>query len=245
MTTQSKEAVGSDNSDSPTFEQQVNTIVSTMTRDVNGNYQFEKKGLSEEVVYAANAERRRRSTESALGKTKTQLKAEQTVTKQLKTRIVNLAKPDISIDKQVELDELKYSDPEAWHKEMNKLEFGANTSLQTELGNITSEASQQAEKDSRESILSEYNKKNPDFVITDEVVENDIPPRITNKLTSNKISFEEFLLEARDYLKKPKKIGSNTKVENTPNLGNAGGGSTPSKVAINGEHSVSYDKQVF
>jgi len=43
-------------------------------------------------------------------------------------------------------------------------------------------------------------------VLSDEVIENDIPPRITKKLEQGKIGFAEFLEECRVYLVKGKVV---------------------------------------
>lgn len=247
METQSNaESVAPETSEatSDSFEQQVSSVVKKMTQDEKGNFVLPEGEYSDELRYAANAERRRRTTESNLSKAQLKLKAQETVTDKLKERIVGSLKPQLTQDQLAELEDLKYSDPETWRTKVNELESIASTSLQSEIGNITLEASQQAEIDAREGILIEYNRQNPDFQISDEVVKNDIPPRITNKLANNEISFEEFLLEARNYLTSPKKVGS-VPTPNITNLGTAGGGAQPSMDAIKKDTKDSYATTIF
>ena len=54
--------------------------------------------------------------------------------------------------------------------------------------------------------LAAFQQAYPDISLTDEVIENDIPPRITKKLEQGKISFLDFLEECRNYLTKGKVV---------------------------------------
>lgn len=227
----------------PTFEQEVNEIVSKMTQDEKGNYQLPEGQFTEAARYAANAERRRRTTESTLSKTRLQLKAQETVADKLKERIVERLRPQVSKAELAALEELKYADPEEWRRQVNTLEQQATTTLQTELGTISSEASQQAELGARLDLLAEFNKT-AQIPLTDDVVKFDVPPRISKKLEEGKISFEEFLHEAHDYLVSPKRVGG-TDVTGITNLGAVGGGAQPSMDAFKRDTTESYSNTVF
>lgn len=227
----------------PTFEQQVGEVVKQFTKDESGKTVLpEGLEVSEPVRYAAMAEKRRRDTESALGKTTQKLRAEEATRKELEKRVAG--QMVISTEDQQTLEELKFSDPEAWRTQMNTLEQKATSSLHEELSTISSNASQQAEFDRRISILTQFNIDNPDYPVTDEAIANDIPPRITKKLEKGEISFEDFLLEANKYLATPKKVAGTTVLEQ-PNLGSLGGGSTPSTEALGAEAVESYENQTF
>lgn len=227
----------------PTFEQKVGEVVKQFTKDESGKTVLpEGLEVDEPVRYAAMAEKRRRDTESALGKTTQKLRAEEATRKELEKRVAG--QTVISPEDQQVLNELKFSDPEAWRIQMNAIEQKATTSLHEELSTISSNASQQAEFDRRVGVLAQFNLDNPDYPVTDEAIINDIPPRITKKLDKGEISFEDFLLEANKYLATPKKIAG-TEVQEQPNLGSLGGGSTPSRKALDTEAVESYENQTF
>jgi hypothetical protein len=211
-----------------TFEQHVNAVVKQLKQDDSGTWQLpDTVEASEEVKYAAMLEKRRRDTESALGKTRQQLKAQESMTKELEQRVAAQVKIDMTPEEADALEYLKDTDADAWRRKMNALEQQATTKLREELDGISLTASQQAELERRAQVLNEFNQEHADFPITDELLANDIPPRIVKKLETGKISFEDFLAEAYNYVKTPKKVAS-PKLEAQPNLGNAGGGANPS-----------------
>lgn len=224
------------------FDTKVNSVVKQMTQDASGNWQMPEGEFDEAVRYAANAERRRRDTESALGKTKQQLKAESAARKELEKRVA--AKVDIPADVQAELDELKHEDPEAWRVRMNKLEAEAQATLSTELSSVQTEASQQAELERRAEVLAIFRKEHPDVQLTDEVLDNEIPPRIQKKLANGQASFEEFLSEAYTYLKKGRAIYS-PEVKDEPSLSKVGGSANPAAEAIAKDSQLSYKDEVY
>lgn len=226
------------------IEQQVNDIVSRATVGDDGNLVLPADiKVSAEVLYAAKLEKRRRDTQSALSKTSQQLAAEETMRKELEKRVAAQVKITMSDDEAQELESLKYDDPEAWRQRMNQLEQKATTSVQEELSNISTQASQQAELNRRAQVLHEFNLA-AQVAITDEVLANDIPPRIVKKLEDGKVTFEEFLTEAHDYLVTPKKVGS-PKLSAQPNLGSAGGSSEASEAAKALHTQTNYQNTIF
>lgn len=228
----------------PTYEQQVNTAVAGMKKDSKTGKYVLPDGLSDGVKYSANAERRRRDTESALGKTRLQLQAEKSVNEKLTKRITETTRPVISAEMQTELDDLMYENPNEWRRRVNELENSASATTQEELTEMSSQASQQAEIDARENLLAQFNLEHPEAPITDDAVKNDIPPRITNLLARGEISFTEYLSKAHDYLMKPKVVGG-ISASDTPNLGKAGGGASPSQDAFNKDTTESYATTVL
>jgi len=177
----------------------------------------------------ANTEKRRRDTagefHKQLSKAKTAEAKIEILTKQLDAPVV------LTKEVQDEMDALKYEDPEAWRIKMNSLEKQSKLAKQEQIEKLTAEAgdkvSTQTEIERREGVLKNFTELNKDIQITNDVISNDIPPRITNKLIAGKVSFEDFLEEVADYLRKGTTVKDN-KVENLPNLGDVAGGSTPS-----------------
>lgn len=185
-----------------------------------------------------NAEKRRKDTQAAFTKaqqTALAAKAELSVLK-------DMVKPGVSDEELKALDELMYADPKAWRLKVNSLELAKNAELQQKVTASIEQNTQQSELERRTQALAEFNVANPEIVLTDEVIQFDVPRRITSKLEKGEVSFEDFLAEVKEYLIKPKKVNT-TGVEPQPNLGDIGGGSTPnpSKKAL----ANSYEQEIF
>jgi hypothetical protein len=235
MATQSKEET---TAEAPiNFEKRVNDIVSQMTQDDKGAWQLPSVEMSEELKYAANSERRRRTTESSYGKLKKELLTQKT----LATKLAEQIKPatQLTAEEKEALDELKYSDPDAWREQMNQRERDASKTLTTSLESLNADAAAQAEIALREDLLAEYNRKNPSNPLTDDVINNDVPPRLTAQLASGEITFSEFLSSANKYLNTGKSVAASVPTS-TPNLNNVGGSSTPSTNAVKEDLSTTY-----
>lgn len=237
-------AVQSTPSETLTFEQQVNDIVNKATVDDKGNLALPgAEQVPEEVQYAAILEKRRRDTQSALGKATQQLAAESRIREELEKRVASQTSLSLTPEQTQELESLKLDNPEAWRDKMNKLEQEATTIVQAELQTLSSEASQHAQKVNREQILKAFNST-AKVPITDESLENDIPPRIVKRLETGAISFEEFLNEAQDYITAPKKLGG-VELPPKPNLSAAGGSSEADPAAIANQSKNNYSSEIY
>ncbi len=132
-------------------------------------------------------------------------------------------------EEQEKLDTLKFEDPDAWRKTINQLEAQHRTTANEELAKLTSEAKDAAgvqhELSRRQQVLKVFNDS-ATTAITDELIANDVPPRITNKLANGKISFEDFLIEVAQYVSKDKVV-SNPDTLDQPNMGKMVGGKSP------------------
>lgn len=193
---------------------------------------------SSESQQQIDFEKRYKDTQAAYTKSQQELKA-------VKAKVDVLEKlttPQIQIDAeaQKELDDLKYSDPDAWRTKMNNLELDARSKYQNLISAAEQQAAIQAEMDRRTQVLNEYNRSHPGFEITDEVIQLDVPTRITKKLESGELSFDDFLGEVKEFLYAPKKVGTTNKTLGQPNLGNLGGGDTPSDTTISKDIVANY-----
>jgi len=250
MSPQSTEALSNASTESaaatePTFEQKVSDVVKQMKQSDAGVWELpDDAKVDESVRYAATLEKRRRDTESALGKTRQQLKTEASLRETLEKRAAEQVQMQLTPAEAEELDTLKYDDPEAWRKRVNELERKATDSFQEELSNTRSTVSQQAEIERRTQVLTEFNQAHSDAPITDEKLVNDIPPRISKKLEDGKITFEEFLQEAHNFLVRPKKVAG-SKATTQPNLGNVGGNESPTDEALALQNVDDYKNTVF
>lgn len=179
---------------------------------------------------AKKAEQRRRDTQAAYTKSQQELAATRAQLKVMK----ETGGPALDQGKLAELEDLKFSDPDAWYKAKLALESEAHNTFQSKLA----EAS---ESEVRLAKLEEFKATHPGFELTDD----DIPPRIAKKLASGQVSFDEFLQETYDYLVTPKVIGDAHKTLEQPNLGKVGGGITPSAAATSKDIVSSYKNEVY
>ena len=153
-----------------------------------------------------------------------ELKAELSVLKET-------AKPSLTIDEQTksELEDLKYSDPDAWRAKVNELEQKANLEFNSKIDEAKKLSSQQLELQRRANILTQFQTEHPDVEFTDELLHLDIPQRIVKELENGKVTYEEFLNNVYNYVKTPKVVGSTNKTLEQPNLSKLGGDDTPTK----------------
>ena len=231
-----------------TFENKVSSVLKAVTRGDNGKLEF-PEGTPEEVVYAATAEQRRRDTQAEFTKTKQAQAALEAEKTELLKQVSSDVKIELSDEQVEELEELKFSDPDAWRRKMNTYETEAQTKRAKEvderLKEISAKGTETAELERRKQTLQEFQVANPGLVIDDDVIANDVPPRITKRLQDNEVTFEEFLQEAHDYLKTGKVVAMTEKTLGQPNLSKAGGGDTPSDDAVRHESQKSYDNEVY
>jgi hypothetical protein len=233
-----------------TFESEVNDALKSMVRGEDGKMKF-PDGLREEVLVAANAERRRRDTESELSKERAKTKVLSEKVNKFVDRIADGLEPTLTVEQKEELEDLKRDDPDAWREKLNKYEEDARTKLEEELELDEEDVAVVSEVERRAELLQEFNEANPELVLNDEVFENDLPPRITGKLAKGEITFEEFLVEAKKFLEKSTTpVGKNVKIKTNvedqgPNLGKAGGGSKAQDTAVEGDIVKSYKSEIF
>lgn len=199
----------------------------------------------EALQFAVITERRRRDTQSSYTKGQQQLKVleleNSKLTEGWQADVVNT----LSDSDKARMEELKVQDPEAWRQELAKIEEQNSTTFKEKRETISKEASEMTELERREADLAEYNEANPDLPLTDDVIANDIPPRIVNKLRNGESTFKEFLEEAKKYITTPKKIDTGETVKNEPNFANARGGSEPTDEANANQSSADYKNEVY
>lgn len=196
---------------------------------------------------ATDAEARRKETQSSYTKGQQKLKSVEAENAKLLEQMAQMTRPTLSDEDKTRLESLKYEDPDAWRNEINKLEVAAKTEHSTKLAELTGEARKGAEVkfelDRRQQVLKEFNES-AEVAITDEVIANDIPPRITKKLEDGTISFEDFLNEAGTYLKTGKVIKTE-KTLSQPDMNNLGGGKTPKDMKPEKSLSETYAKAIY
>ena len=216
---------------SVSLEQQLNDVVKKMEFDEKSNTYKLPEDIPEHLKLAAIAEKRRRDTQASLTKSRQELKKLEEANKKLVSKVMNSTTLNLSEEEKQELEDLKYSDPDAWYSKMKELESKTKELAQNQLNEVMTEAEKAAELEKRQILLEQFRLEHPGINLTDEVIANDIPPRITKKLESGEISFEEFLSEAAKFIEPSVVVGDTVKTPNSPDLGSVGGGATVTKVS--------------
>lgn len=225
----------------------VSNIVKQITTDETGNYIFPTDvELTEEIKFAATAEKRRRDTQAEftkVNKSKLALEAENALLKEtlLKQSIV------FSPEEVEELEDLKLENPEQWRQRLNELEQKTIQERQTKINSVSTEVKTQAEKNFEVSmqgkVLEEFNKFHG-ISLTEELLADEVPNRITKKLVEGKVSYEEYLEESFTYLKTNKAIKEES-VMDDPNLNRVSGGREPGKFDAEPSLREAYSKDLY
>jgi len=171
------------------------------------------------------AEQRRRDTQAAYTKGQQELKALKAEKQALLDIVSKSTKVELPAEEQERLDSLKYSDPEAWRNEVNRLEEQQISEARTKVAELTGEASEVAKREfelnRRQQVLEEFNAS-AEVPITAELIATDVPPRFTKKLEEGQ-PFEEFLEDVSKYLNTGKVVENPGSLDQ-PNLGDMAGG---------------------
>lgn len=213
-----------------------NIITTTDTPESTTQVDYEKR-FKDTQAFATKIAQEKAEKERELN----ELKAELSVLKET-------AKPSLNIDAQMqsELDDLKYSDPDAWRVKMNELELKSKQEFNSKIDEAKQLSSQQLELQRRANILEQFQTEHPDVAFTDELLNLDIPRRIVKELEEGKVTYEEFLNNVYDYVKTPKVIGSTTKTLEQPNLSKIGGDDTPTKNSSSNQNIIkTYEDMEF
>lgn len=225
------------------FDTQVKEAIAGRT-EVDGKLQF-SEDLDPAIKYAANSEVRFRDTQSAYTKGQQRILALESENTQLADTWATEVSKTLTSDQQSELEELKHTDQEAWREKINTYEAANASRVKEKHTEIKTKAGKETEVQQRERHLADYNAANPDYALTDDVIDNDLPPRITKKLEDGKITFDEFIHEAHKYLSANKTIYTGEQAPNEPDLSKAGGTNKPTDKAVDASIKESYVKEIF
>lgn len=207
-------ATPADNTPEPTLDEVIGGYVSKLVEDKN--YEL-PDDIDPVLKYAVMAEKRRRDTQATYTKTSQALKKAEAERAELLSK-VNATK--LSEEQLTELETLKHSDPDAYYTKRREYEQQAELEFKKNLEEVSVTIDREAEIARRAQVLEAFNKAN-DIVIDDDLVANEVPPKYLAQLEKGEISFEQFLQQVLDYVKKP--VQSAT-TPTQPNLNNLGGG---------------------
>jgi len=234
--------MGTPNND--TFESKVNAVVSEVKKNDEGKWQL-PEDLDESVAYAATAELRRRDTQSAYTKSQQEAASLRKENETLAASYEQDVAAHLSTEDKDRLEEIKHTDPDKWRAELDKLSAANKSKFAEKRQQIKETASKETELERRTRLLEEHNKANPKFALSDDVLENDVPPRFTKQLSKGEITFDEFLEKCNGFLSKDKVIAKGEEAQNEPNFSKSGGRDTPSTEAVKGESTRTYKNEIY
>lgn len=228
-----------------TFSDKVDIAIKAITIDPDSRKQKFPDGTPEEVVYAANAELRRRETQGSFTKAQQELKQKEAELNTVKSFSKPVPKVQLTEEQREELEELKISNPDAWHVKMNAYENEAVLKAEKEHQENLQVALTANELERRKSIFETFQKANPELVITDDIIDNDIPPRYKQRLEAGEVTFEQFLEDVKVYLSQGKVIQTDNLENGQPNLSDVGGGSEPGQKSVELGDEAQYETEVY
>lgn len=160
------------------------------------------------IVLLAKQKKMTRDTQSAYTKTNQKLISEKARSSKLMQHAMEV-KPVLTVAQQEELDELKYSDPDAYIEKKTAYDTVARQAKETTINQELQAQTKEEILEHRKAILKQF-KDTTGIDITEDVMLNDVPPRITQELEEGKISFEEYLAKAGRFLESDKVVDKAT-----------------------------------
>lgn len=230
----------------PTFADTVNAVVGQMTQTEDGKWQLPADITDEAVIFAANAERRRRDTQSAYTRSQQELARKEAENNLLAESWQKDFSLNLTTEQRAELEELKVTDPDAWRAKLNEFEQEKANKFKEVQKSIQQKAVGETEIQYRQRALQEFSEAHPDLKITDDVIKNDIPPRITRELEDGKINFGDFLNKVAEYMGKGRVIKPDDgNAHESIDLAKAPGGSLPDGSAIKEASKTAYKDEIY
>jgi len=200
--------------------------------------------------HVIRSEKRQRDAQSELGRTQAQLRESNAVNGVLMETASTMVPDDfqLSDDELTALDKLKTTDPDKYRLEVNALEAKAKEAQQVKLSELTKKAATDATDahttKNRVTVLSEFRDANPDLVITDDVLVNDVPPRFMKGVQDGDYDYGTYLSMVKDYIGTGKKAPAGN--EGDPhNIHKMNGSQTPGKKAAEKQGQGDYLKMTF
>lgn len=206
-----------------TFEQKIGQVIAQTTRDDAGKLVF-PDGLDEATLFAARAEIRRRDTQGALTKEQRQRQLAESQLAAVSTELEAAIVSSAPLADQARLAELKHSNPDAWREELTKLESTARGTAKSRIAEVRQAATVEEVTQERAQMLADFTAANPGFKLDDDIIANELPPRMVKELEQGKVSFDQFLAKAHKFLAGDVKIKAGDTAPNLPDLGKAPGG---------------------
>lgn len=221
-------------------EEQINEILKTAEVDSKGKLIY-PDGISPEMKAAVAATKSFRDTQSSYTKSQQEKKVREAELEATKEQLAKYESPTagLSQEDQTKLAELKFTNPDAWYMEMKKLEAASSVRLDEKFGEITEQARNKTVEEIRVGMLEEYNKST-DKPLTQDQLDNDVPPRWKQEVMDGTLDFGEFLHRSATLIH-GKKVVANPEIDTPTNINDLSGGSKDPKI----EEGIDYSKVTF
>jgi len=199
--------------------------------------------------HVIRGEKRTRDAQAELSRSQSQLRESQAVNGVLMETAGTMVPEDFQLNdaELANLNELKKNDPDTYRLEVNALEAKAKEAQATKLKEMTTKAAEDATiahtSKNRVTVLAEFRDANPTLSITDDVLVNDVPPRLLAGVNSGEYSYAEYLGKVKAYLGAGKTVPSNE--GDAHNIHKMNGSKTPGKAASNKAGNQDYKKMTF
>jgi hypothetical protein len=184
--------------------------------------------------HVVRGEKRQRDAQSALGKANDKLRASDATLQVLKDKqLVLPSNLGLTQDEVAEINGLATTDPEQYRLRMNAAETNARKVAQEELDSGVTKSIEEANNshmtNNRVTVLQNFRDANPELVITDDVLVNDVPPRFMKKLNDGEYAnYGEYLEAVKGYIINGTEIPEGNKGEQH-NLHDMSGKGAPGK----------------
>ena len=155
---------------------------------------------------------------------------------------VSLATAALPADEAKRLDELKYSDPDAWLEEVTALKGKSQSTLESTLAEARKAAGEEIKKQTEQEAINSFITANPNIKLED--LETKVPYGLKASFDSGEITVQQFLDEANKFFNAKESSGGQQTL-NQITLKDLSGTAQASKDAVSKESAVSYETATF
>jgi len=209
----------------PSLDEQINKALANVD-EKTGKLQF-SEDTDPLFKRAVIAEKKARDNQASFTKSRQELAAVTAAKDELEKLAIGTT--SISAEQQEELEELKFSDPDKWFELKRQYEDEAKATVSNKIKETITAASEKAVQEltlvERKEALASFTSSTG-IELTDDVMMNDIPPRLQSKMGS--MPFEDYLQEVATYLGKGKVVKDTDSGIDQTNINKISGADIPS-----------------
>lgn len=207
-----------------TYEAQIEQVANSSTKDAEGKVIF-PEGTDPQLEAAARIEVRRRSIQSEADRVKHREKVLRESLENMQKDVGTNVRSFLNDDQNQELDELKTTDPDEYHKKLSAYEVEVKARYSADM--------EHADEMSKREVKVRDLHRRTGIILDESVVKTQLPAYLEIQLIAGEITFDFFVDQAEHYLTAKKTVTNPkdpiTKETADPNLGKEQGTTTPQK----------------